>query len=110
MERAIETHPTLQLYSWIDIPRKIRTYRDYWSKHWQSLYDISQEDTPENNMFFDKAWSEVTENEIENLGKKLGDEMGGRIFHEKIDFTQDFPSITLKRSMLNIMLSKKDND
>ena len=109
-ERAIETLPTVHHYSWIDIPRKIRTYRDYWSKHWQSLYDISQEDTPENNMFFDKAWSEVTENEIENLGKKLGDEMGGWIFHEKIDFTQEVPSITLKRSQPKIMLSKKDND
>ena len=40
-ERAIETLPTVHHYSWIDIPRKIRTYRDYWSKHWQSLYDIS---------------------------------------------------------------------
>ena len=102
-ERAIESLPSVHHYSWIDIPRKIRTYRDYWSQHWQSLYDIAQEDIPENNMFFDKKWSDVSEEDIESLGQKLSDEMGGWIFHEKIDFTKKIPSIQIKRGQPKIM-------
>ena len=55
--RAVEMLPSIYHYSWFDLERKIRTYRDYWSQHWQSLYNIPQEDTAENNMFFDKPWS-----------------------------------------------------
>ena len=32
--------PCVYHYSWFNLERKIKTYRDYWSKHWQSLYDI----------------------------------------------------------------------
>lgn len=108
-DRAIESLPSVHHYSWIDIPRKIRTYRDYWSKHWQSLYDITQEDIPENNMFFDKKWSEVSEKDIKNLGKKLSDEMGGWIFHEKIDFAKKTPSIQVKRGQPKIMFESSDD-
>lgn len=80
--------PTVYHYSWIDIERKIKTYKGYWSKHWQSLYDIKQEDTIENNMFFNKPWSEVTDQEIEDLAKRLSEEMGGWIFHSKVDFNR----------------------
>jgi glycosyltransferase involved in cell wall biosynthesis len=96
--RAVEMLPSVHHYSWIDIPRKIRTYRDYWSQHWQSLYDIKQEDTPENNMFFDKSWSDVSETEINELGEKLADEMGGWIFHEKVDFSKKTPHIKISRN------------
>jgi glycosyltransferase involved in cell wall biosynthesis len=91
--RVTEALPGVLHYSWYDIPRKIRTYRDYWSQHWQSLYDIRQEDTSENNMFFDLPWSEVTEEEIEALGKRLADELGGHVFHSKVDFSRPTPWI-----------------
>ena len=47
---AVENLPGVHHYSWFDLERKINTYKNYWSKHWQSLYNIEQDDTPENNM------------------------------------------------------------
>jgi len=87
--------PCVYHYSWFNLERKIKTYRDYWSKHWQSLYDIKQDDTPENNMFFDKQWSEVSEEDISKLSERLSDEMGGWIFHSKVDFSKPTPHISL---------------
>jgi len=92
-KRVVEALPGVRHYSWYDLPRKIRTYRDYWSKHWQSLYDIKQEDTAENNMFFDKPWSEVTEEEIEAMGRRLADELGGHVFHSRVDWSRPTPWI-----------------
>ena len=100
---VISTLPGVHHYSWYDLERKIKTYRGYWSKHWQSLYDVVQEDTPENNMFFEKAWSEVTDDEIKNLSKKLASEMGGWIFHSRVDFSKATPSIDCERGEPEIM-------
>ena len=86
--RNVETLPSVYHYSWYDLGRKIRTYRDYWSSHWKSLYNITQEDTPENNMFFNKAWKDVTEKDIDNLAVELKEKMGGWVFHERVDFSK----------------------
>jgi hypothetical protein len=94
-KRVTDALPGVRHYSWFDIPRKIRTYRDYWSKHWQSLYDIKQEDTAENNMFFDKPWSEVSEEEIDALGARLAEELGGHVFHSKVDWSKSTPWIPI---------------
>ena len=80
-------------YSWFNIERKIKTYKNYWSKHWESLYDVKQEDTADNNKFFDKKWSDVSDDEIDILAKKLSKEMGGWIFHQRVDFSRPTPSI-----------------
>ena len=101
---AIQQLPSVHHYSWINIPRKIRTYRDYWSKHWLSLYDIDQTDTAENNMFFDKPWSEVSEKEIENLATELADKLGGWIFHSKVDLNKKVPHVVVSREQPKIML------
>ena len=93
---VVENLPTPRHYSWFDIKRKIAVYRDYWQRHWESLYDIRQEDTAQNNMFFDKPWSEVEEDEIEELAKRLSENMGGWIFHRKIDWSLKTPSIRIK--------------
>ena len=77
------------------IKLKIKTYRDYWSRHWQSLYNIEQDDTAENNMFFDKTWSEVTDNDISKLAKRLAEETGGHVFHSKVDWANPTPYIEL---------------
>jgi len=109
INRVMEMFPTIHHYSWFNMPRKIRTYRDYWSKHWQSLYDISQEDTADNNMFFQKPWSEVSEKDIDDLGKKLSDEMGGWIFHSPVDFSKPTPSMKLNVSHPKVALKWIDN-
>jgi len=80
---VVDTLPTVYHFSWWDIERKIKTYRDYWSQHWQSLYDISQEDTAKNNMFFECPWSEVTEEMIKSKAEELKSKTGGWIFHNK---------------------------
>ena len=39
----VSSLPTVHHYSWFNIERKIKTYKNYWQKHWESLYDIKQE-------------------------------------------------------------------
>ena len=96
MSTAIESVPTVYHMSWFDLERKIKLYKNYWSKFWQSQYNTPQEDTPENNMFFDKKWSDVTDDEITALASRLETEMGGWIFHSKIDWEAQTPHITLE--------------
>ena len=96
--RVLDQIPGVQHYSWFNIERKIKTYKNYWSKHWQSLYDIVQDDTPENNMFFNKSWRDVTDKEVSSLAKKLSDEMGGWIFHSKVDFDKPTPHLRVDRN------------
>ena len=107
LKRTVEVFPGVHHYSWLDISRKIKTYKNYWSKHWQSLYNIAQEDTAENNMFFNKPWLEVTEEEINSLSSKLSSDMGGWIFHQKIDFNKKTPHISCGRPEPKIMKEKK---
>ena len=102
-DRCTQLLPSVHHYSWFDLPRKIRTYRDYWSQHWQSLYNIEQQDTADNNMFFGKPWTEVTEQEIEDLSKRLASEMGGWIFHSPVDFNKPTPHLTLKTNHPAVM-------
>ncbi len=97
-QSVIEALPSVHHYSWFNMGRKIRTYRDYWTKHWLSLYNVRQEDTAESNMFFDKPWSQVTENDIDVLSVRLANETGGWIFHRKLDLTQATPHLTINRS------------
>ena len=95
LQNCVNLLPSVKHYSWLDIERKIKTYKTYWQKHWESLYDVKQEDTAENNMFFDKPWSDVTDKEISRLAKKLAKETGGHIFHTKLDWTCPTPSVKI---------------
>ena len=88
---AIKELPTVHHYSWFDIERKINTYKNYWSKHWASLYNKTTEDTPDNNMFFDKSWKDVSDEEIVNLANKMNNELGGWVFHSRVDFNKPTP-------------------
>ena len=94
-KRVVEVMPSIRHYSWMDIERKIKTYKNYWQQHWESLYDIKQEDTAENNMFFDKPWNEVTDEEISVLAKDLEEKTGGHVFHSKIEWNNPMPYLTL---------------
>ena len=86
--------PSVLHYSWFDLERKIKTYKNYWSRHWESLYNIPQNDTAENNMFFNKPWAQVTDQEINELANKL-EEIGGWIWHRKWDGTKT-PSLRIE--------------
>ena len=108
-QSLIDTLPGVHHYSWFDIERKIKTYKNYWQKHWESLYDIQQDDTAENNMFFQKPWSEVSDQEIEDLAKRLADETGGWVFHSPVDFAKPNPHVSINRSQPKVMLKEDDN-
>jgi glycosyltransferase involved in cell wall biosynthesis len=98
MNQVVNQIPGVYHYSWFDIKRKIYTYKNYWSKHWTSMYNKKIEDLPENNMFFDKKWSDVTDLEIEDLAEKMETQLGGWIFHKKIDFSNPTPWITINKT------------
>jgi hypothetical protein len=85
MLSAIKELPAVYHYSWFDIKRKIHNYRDFWSKFHASLYNKEVVDNAENNKFFNKPWSEVSEDEIESTALILNDEFGGWIFHKQLN-------------------------
>jgi len=91
---VIKNLPGVHHYSWYDIPRKMRLYRDYWTRHWNSLYNKSLEDTAETNMMFDVPWSEVTDEMIEVRANELKQKTGGWIWHRKWN-GQTIPHITI---------------
>ena len=95
-QQAVNALPGVVHHSWTDIPRKLRMYRDHWSRFWQSLYGQEVEDTAETNMVFDKPWSEVTEEEIEEMGARLANETGGHVFHTKVDLSRPMPHIKIE--------------
>lgn len=95
-QRNVDMLPAVLHYSWLDIGRKIKTYKNYWQKHWESLYNIKQEDTAENNMFFQRPWSEVTDENIDELAVRLANETGGHIFHTPINWSNPTPYLNLK--------------
>lgn len=104
LNEAVSNLPTIYHFSWFNIERKIKTYKNYWSKHWESLYNVKQIDTAENNMFFDKPWNEVTDGEINELAGRLKTEMGGWIFHQKLDLSKKTPHIKCKTQPPAVML------
>ena len=95
-EQVISMLPTVYHYSWYDIERKITSYKTHWGKFWKSMYNLDAEDTAENNVCFDKPWSEVTEDDIKVLAQRLEEEKGGHIFHQKVDWNVKTPWIELQ--------------
>lgn len=107
-QNMVKKVPGVFHYSWYDLERKIKTYRGFWQKHWESLYNVSREDTAENNMFFDKPWSEVSDEDIKTLASRMEEEIGGWIFHAKIDFSQPTPHITIDMDQPGIMNEQEE--
>jgi len=95
--------PGVHHYSWFNIERKVQSYKNYWARFWESMYNKPQEDTAENNMFFDKPWSEVTDEDIADVATRLEDQMGGWIFHRKINWNAATPHITCTKSHPQVM-------
>ena len=69
---------------------------------------MKQEDTPENNMFFDKSWSDVTDEEITTKAKQLADKTGGHVFHSKFDPSSTMPHVSIKRDQPEVMNTNED--
>jgi len=103
--QATEALPCVFHYSWYDIPRKMRLYRDYWTRHWNSLFDGSLEDTAESNMMFDLPWREVTEEMIQEKAEQLKEKTGGWIWHAKWK-GQSIPHVVSRRTQPRIMAEK----
>lgn len=102
---VIENLPSVYHYSWYDMSRKIKTYKHYWTKHWNSLYNKSIEDTAENNMFFDLPWSQVTDEMIQTRSEEIRSGTGGWIWHKKWK-GQNIPHITINKKPPSIAASK----
>jgi glycosyltransferase involved in cell wall biosynthesis len=85
--------PVIRHYSWFGMRRKIENYKSYWGKFWSSLFDS---DVGEQNMFFQKPWSDVSDEEIRAMAKRLTNETAGWIFHSPIDFetASKYPFVT----------------
>jgi hypothetical protein len=47
-------------------------------------------------MFFDKMWSDVSAEDINEIADRLEREMGGWIFHSKIDWNNPTPSVLIE--------------
>ncbi len=101
--QVVNSFPPVYHFSWWDLERKIKTYRDYWGKHWKSLYNESKEDTSENNMMFDMPWSEVTDKMVADRAKLMKEKLGGWIWHTKWDGKEETTHITCNRNLPEIM-------
>lgn len=102
-DNTVANLPGVFHFSWYNLPRKIRTYKNYWSSHWKALFDIEKEDTAENNMMFNLPWSEVTDEMIEARAKEMKEKLGGWVWHQKWDGMVTTPHITSKRTVPAIM-------
>lgn len=105
---TVQGLPSVFHYSWYDLPRKIRLYRDYWARHWKSLYDQELPDTAENNYMFDLPWSQVTDAMVEDRARVMADRLGGWVWHRKWDGQARTPHIQCQRAQPGAMLEKPE--
>ena len=54
-------------------------------------------------MFFDKPWNSVTSEDISELATRLKSEMGGWVFHSKVNFSQPTPHLNIEKSQPELM-------
>ena len=107
---VVEQLPTVHHYSWFDISAKIKQYRKHWAKFWKSQYRLDIEDTAKNNVMFNKAWSDVTDNDINIFASRLATEMGGWIFHEPVNFSAPTPHVVIGRNHPQAYLDNVSSD
>lgn len=98
----VNNYPSVHHYSWFNIKKKIIDHKNHWFKFHASMYSQDVDDTSENNKFFDKPWSEVTDREITKRAKEL-EKIGPRIVHHKIDSSIKGNTINVKREHPRIM-------
>lgn len=86
----LDLFPCVQHVSWLNLERKIWHYKQYWPKFHASMYNLSTEDTAQNNVMFEKPWGQVTGMDIKALAEELK-RIGPRSFHHKIDRAKKGP-------------------
>jgi len=104
--KVVDNLPGVFHYSWFDIERKIKLYRNYWTRHWETLSGKTYEDTGDTNMMFDLPWSQVTDEMIKLRAQELSSELGGWIWHKKWDGKTKTHHITVNKGQPKIMLDK----
>ena len=95
--------PCVFHYSWYDLPRKIKLYRDYWQNHWNALWDKDTSDTAENNLMFGVPWSQVSDEMIEHRAVEMKDRLGGWVWHRSWDGKATTPHIKCNRTQPKVM-------
>ncbi len=96
--QCLDELPFVLHVSWLDLKRKIRHYKKFWHKYQISMYNLSLADTAENNVMYNKPWSEVTEADIAEKEIELK-RIGPRSFHHKIDYSKIGRIIPYRRSI-----------
>lgn len=100
---AVLQLPCVFHYSWFDLPRKIKLYRDYWQNHWNALWDKDTSDTAENNLMFGVPWKDVTDQMIEQRAQEMKIKLGGWIWHKAWDGKVTTPCIQCSRTQPKVM-------
>ena len=101
---ALDLLPSVLHVSWLNLKRKIEHYRDFWPKFHQSMYNLPKLDAPENNVMFNKPWSQVSDSDIELKAIEL-DKLGPRSFHHKLNPNQLGATVSFNRSIPPSLLS-----
>lgn len=101
-QEVVNGLPCVYHYSWYDLERKIHLYKNYWTKHWESLTGKTYIDDAKSNMMFDLPWFEVTDEMIKEKAKEL-QKTGGHIWHRKWTGTIT-PWLTIQHSEPKVML------
>lgn len=105
--KVVDNLPGVFHYSWFDIGRKIKLYKNYWTKHWEALSGKTYVDSAESNMMFDVPWSQVTDDMIISRAADLAENIGGWIWHRKWDGTKTH-HITVNKSQPKIMINSNE--
>ena len=103
--KVVDSLPGVFHYSWFDISRKMKLYKKYWTKHWESLSGKSYEDTADSNMMFDVPWSQVTDEMIESRAAEFSEKLGGWVWHQKWDGNTKTHHIVVNKSQPKIMMN-----
>lgn len=96
----VKNLPTVHHYSWFNVARKAKTYRTFWTEFWKSMYG---EEPSVENMWFDRPWDEVTDEQLEQRAHELEDRMGGWVFHKPVDMEAAVPHIMCVKDHPNVM-------
>jgi len=81
-KQKIEELPTIYHYSWFNIERKIKQYREFWSDFWPSLCNETRNTNP---FFPDLSWEHVTDEMIIAKADALESLSCGHVFHKPWD-------------------------
>jgi ADP-heptose:LPS heptosyltransferase/glycosyltransferase involved in cell wall biosynthesis len=80
MNAVFDKLPSVWHYSWADLPRKVRNFRDFWDKQWQVLYQ-----TPPEPRFADVVTDDDISKKAEELRARGGEHGKAQTFEIALD-------------------------